>query len=332
MKILVIRLSSIGDVILTTPVLASLKERYPDAQIDFVVMDRFKDALTANPRISNLILFDKNRYKGIAGLLKFAGELKKNRYDIVIDLHSKLRSWIIAKFCGGKTTLRYKKRGILKSLLIQMRIIKNKYDNTIIKKYYEPLKKLGVYYSGENIEYYFEEKDKVKLNGIVGEMGKFVVFAPGASKETKKWPKEYFAELGKMVISEYNHSIVLVGGKNEYDELEFIKGAIGDKCYNAAGKLNLKESAALLSQCMFAVTNDSGPFHLARGVGAVVFVIFGPTDPGMFEYSEKSILIYGNEPCSSCSLHGGEDCPDGHFNCMRNIKPEMLIKKIKETV
>ena len=94
--------------------------------------------------------------------------------------------------------------------------------------------------------------------------------------------------------------------------------------------MRAKESGALLSTAKYIVTNDSGPFHIARGVKTKSYVIFGPTDPGMFSYGEREKLIYANEPCSPCSLHGDLKCPKGHFNCMKKITPESVYKIIKE--
>jgi ADP-heptose:LPS heptosyltransferase len=156
-----------------------------------------------------------------------------------------------------------------------------------------------------------------------------VVLAPGASKNTKKWTVEGFGKLAKLVKEKYNKDIILIGSSKEKDECETINKLSGNICINLAGELSLKESGALLSKAEFLVTNDSGPFHIGRGVKTKSYVIFGPTDPGMFEYDEFGILIYGNEPCSPCSLHGDKKCPKGHFNCMRNISPEMVMKKIE---
>ena len=108
LKILVIRLSSIGDIILTTPVLEALKAKFPDVKLDFLVMDKFKDAISGNKNIDNLIIFKKEKYKGIAGIIRFSKELKAKEYDLIIDLHSKIRSILISKIIGKKV-LRYKK-------------------------------------------------------------------------------------------------------------------------------------------------------------------------------------------------------------------------------
>lgn len=321
MRFLVIRLSSFGDIILTTPVLEEIKKKYPDAKIDFVVMDKFKDAIIGNKNIDRIIVLERDVHKGITGIKKFCSTMEKE-YDYIVDIHSKLRSRIISFFIKGKV-LRYKKRAIWKSILVNLGIIKYSVDDTIVKSYFKPLKKLGIEYSGENLEFNFSEED---LN-FVKEYSGAVIFAPGASKETKKWPAIYFAELGKKLKDE---RIVVIGGKSEFEELEYIKKEIGNNCENFAGKLSLKQSGALLAKSKYIVTNDSGPFHIARGVNCPAFVIFGPTDPNMFKYEKKERLIYAGEKCSPCSLHGDKICPKGHFNCMKKITPEMIYQKIKE--
>lgn len=325
MKILVIRLSSIGDVILTTPVLEELRLKFPRAQLDFVVMDKFKEAIRGNSNINNLIVFEKEKYKGLKGIYNFTKTLDK--YDLVIDLHSKMRSKWIARFLGSRT-LRYKKRAWWKTLLVKLRIIKYSVDASIIRNYFAPLESLGIEYKGEKLEFNFEEKDLEKIKNY----NNYVVFAPGASKETKKWTSENFAKLAVFVKKEWNKDIILIGGNNEKEELDRINNLSGNICINLAGKLNLKESGALLSRGDFLITNDSGPFHIGRGVGILSFVIFGPTDPNMFEYNDRAILLYANEPCSPCSLHGDKKCPKGHFNCMIKLDSERVFEIIKKNI
>ena len=100
------------------------------------------------------------------------------------------------------------------------------------------------------------------------------------------------------------------------------------RCKNLAGKLTLKESGALIATARYVIANDSGPFHIARGVGQNVFVIFGPTDPKMFTYDQGAVLIYSNATCSPCSLHGDPVCPKGHFKCMLDLTPEKVYQII----
>ena len=315
LKILVIRLSSIGDIILTTPVLEAIKNKYLNATLDFLVMDKFKDAISGNRYIDNLIVFEKEKFKGISGIIKFSKKLNENHYNIILDLHSKIRTILFSRFINGKV-LRYKKRSWWKAPLVHIRWIRYKVDDTIVKNYFRPLSKLGIFYTNEKLKFDFKIKDIESVKNL----NDFIVMAPGAANYTKKWPKEYFSELGKRLRGQ----IVLIGGKDDFDDFEFIKNEVGDKCVNLAGKLNLKESGALISKSKYVITNDSGPFHIARGVGTKVFVIFGPTDPGMFEYDEDSILLFEGVKCSPCSLHGDKKCPKGHFKCMNDLTPERV--------
>jgi len=323
LKILVIRLSSIGDIILTTPVLEAIKDKYPDAILDFLVMDKFKDAISGNRYIDNLIVFEKEKFKGISGIIQFSKKLNKNHYDIILDLHSKIRTILFSSFINGKV-LRYKKRSWWKAPLVRLRWIRYKVDDTIVRNYFKPLNKLEIFYTREKLKFDY------KINDIenVKNFNDFIVMAPGAANYTKKWPKEYFSEFGKRLRGQ----IVLIGGKDDFNDFEFIKNEVGDKCVNLAGKLNLKESGALISQSKYVITNDSGPFHIARGVDTKVFVIFGPTDPGMFEYDEDSILLFEDVQCSPCSLHGNKKCPKGHFKCMKDLTPEKVYKIVEENV
>jgi len=318
-KILVIRFSSIGDIILTTPVLAEMKKQYPDTDIDFLVMDTFKEAIEGNRCINRLILFNKEANKGISGIYNFSKILKSQQYDLVVDLHAKLRSILLCLFLGVKT-LRYRKRSWWKGLGVKSRIIRYHVDDTIVKNYFHPLKDMGIRYQRESLSFDFTRTDLEKVIPY----RQFIIMAPGAANETKKWPGEYFLELGNRLSG----TLILIGGNSEWGQLEKIKKGIGERCINLAGKLTLKESGALISRADYVLANDSGPFHITRGVGTKVFVIFGPTDPNMFEYDDNAILIYQNEKCAPCSLHGDTICPKGHFHCMKKLTPEIVHDKI----
>lgn len=328
MRILVIRLSSIGDIILTTPILKELKSKYPNIKIDFLVLENFQDSIKGSKYIDNLILFNKKKHDGLKKMWAFGKELKKNNYDLVLDLHSKIRSKIISRAIGVKTNT-YRKRNPLKTILVKLGLIKYQVDDTIVRNYFGAVKELGLEYKGENLDFPFLEDDLKRVE----EMGvnlEVPILAPGASKETKKWTAEGFGELGKKLFEKYGVSPIVIGSDSEFEMCEKIKELSEGKTINFAGKLSLKESGALLSKAKFLVTNDSGPFHIARGVKCPTFVIFGPTSPGMFEYDKNNTLIYAEEKCSPCSLHGDKKCPKGHFNCMKNITADGIMKIIEK--
>ena len=304
MRVLIIRLSSIGDIILTTPILKQLKEKFPDIVIDFVVLKNFKDSIEGSPYIDNLILFDKKKDDGFRNIKKFGKKLNENKYDYVFDLHRKFRSKLISSEIKSKIFV-YPKRKLWKSLLVKLKLIKYHVDDTIIKNYFKAFKVLGIKYKWEDLDFNFSKED---LENVKKYSGMFAM-APGASKETKKWLPEKFGKLAKKLYDRYKIKTVLLGGKEDIERCELINRVSENSCINLAGKISLKESGALLSVSKLLVTNDSGPFHIGRGVGCKSYVIFGPTDPNMFEYNNLAELIYANEKCSPCSLHGGKKCP-----------------------
>lgn len=315
---------------MTTPILKELKKKYPNIIIDFLVMENFKDAISLCPYVDNLILFNKKKHDGLKNMIAFGKKLKANNYDYVFDLHAKVRSKVISNAIGSKTYT-YKKRSLLKSILVKTKIIKYKVNNTIIKSYFGAFKVLGLKYNGEDLTFSFGKKDLEKLETLGIEYENVPMIAPGASKETKKWTKEGFAQLSKLLYNKYGKKPIIIGSNGEYEICEEIKNLADGLVINLAGKLTLKESGALLSKARFLVTNDSGPFHIARGVKCPTFVIFGPTSPGMFEYDEKNVLIYLQESCSPCSLHGDKECPQKHFNCMKKLSAEMVMEVIEKT-
>jgi len=324
-KILIIRLSSIGDIILTTPILKQLKRKYPNITIDFLVMDNFKDSISDLNYIDNLIIFHKEKYDSFKGLIKFGKELSKNNYDYVFDLHNKLRSFIISKNIDSQVLV-YPKRKLWKSIFVKLRLIKYHADDTIVKNYFKPFDFMGISYENEDLTFSFSKKNLLS----VSKYSSHFVMAPGASKETKKWTTEGFGTLAKKLYDEYNIKTILIGGDSDILRCEKINKISENSCINLAGKLSLKESGALLSISKLLITNDSGPFHISRGVKCPTYVIFGPTDPNMFEYDSNNKLIYSNVKCSPCSLHGDLKCPKSHFKCMKNITANFILEKIKK--
>jgi lipopolysaccharide heptosyltransferase II len=319
LKLLIIRFSSLGDIILTTPVLSAIKAKYPSASIDFLVMGKFADAICGNPHIDHLLLFEKGRYRGLAGLARFARRLRQRNYDQIIDLHAKLRS-ILLSFFMGVPVFRYKKRRLSKTIGVKLRLRRYHVDDTIVNNYFTAVKHLEIRPKKAKLRFDYTIEDAAKVSSFEN----FIVLAPGAANATKRWPKEYFAQLGQLL----EEKIVVVGGLEDADDGAEICHKIGPSCRNMAGKLTIKQSGALIARARYIVCNDSGPFHIARGVKTKAFVFFGPTDPHMFCYDQRAILIYAGLTCSPCSLHGDRKCPLGHFNCMRTLTPSKVMKII----
>ena len=329
MRILIIRFSSFGDIILTTPVINEIINKYPDAVIEYLVYNNFSDAITMNPKILSSYHFDKKMNRDRKYIFSVIEILKMQNYDYVIDLHSKFLSQYMGKKISKESNamyLKYSKRKWWKSVLVKMRIIRYKADRSIVKSYFTAVKKIGINYVDEEIDFYFSRETETQMIDKYDlKNRKYIVLAPGASKVTKEWI--YYEELANKITAETDYDVVVIGGKEDY-----LKVKETQRIQNLAGKLNFKESGVMLKYAKFAVTNDSGPFHIARAMRTKTIVIFGPTDPKMFTYNEKTYLLTSRQDCSPCSLHGGKKCPKGHFKCMKELTHEKVYDKIIDKI
>ena len=341
MKILIIRFSSFGDVVLTTPVIRAIKEKYPEAVIDFIVYNTFSEAISLNPEIRNLVIFEKKKSKDRNYIKDIVNKLKLENYDYVIDLHSKFLSRIIGKSLENKNTqyCRYKKRKWWKTILVKAKLITYNADCTIVESYFTALKKLGISFSdknmkngfGDNLEFYIDKKmEEEFVQKYDLKNGSYFVLAPGASKFTKKWP--YYDELAKKILENESKfvknneklRIFVIGGK---EDANVVKADGDGQVIDLCGEISFKESGILLKYAKAAIVNDSGPFHIARAVKAKTFVFFGPTDPKLFSF-EKSTFLLNNPNCPPHSLYGDDKFPKKYADCMAGISVETVFDKI----
>lgn len=332
MRILIIRFSSFGDIVLTTPIISAIKEKYKDAEIDFIVYNTFKEAITLNPKVRDIIIFDKKKSKDKKYIKETIEILKEKKYDYVIDLHSKFLSRIIGKSISNNNTkyLKYKKRKWWKTLLVKAKLITYNADCTIVESYFTALKKIDINFSkkyienglGDNLEFYIDknnENDFIKKYNLG--IKDYFVLAPGASKYTKKWP--YYEELAKKLLEKTDKRIFVIGGKEDFEKVQ-IKN---DRVINLCGKISFKESGIVLKYSNMAIVNDSGPFHIARALKVKTFVFFGPTDPKLFSFEKDTHLFY-NKNCKPHSLYGDDKFMKKYEDCMSGISVDEVVEKI----
>ena len=327
-KILIVRMSSIGDIVLTTPVIRALRLRFPDAQIDFLVKSQFASLPENNPNISNIIPFDSG--SGFGGLLKLRNRLATEKYDWLIDLHRSLRSRFLSAFCGFSLKTTYNKQLVNRFMLIRFK--KNFYKEVkpVYLRYFEALKPFHIEYDGNGTEIFISEYDFSGINpGIIDE--KTVVLCPGAAHANKQWLPERFAQLA-VELNQSGYKVVLLGGKKEKQLCEQIKELSNADIQILAGETSLRQSAAALSKAKAVVANDSGMMHLAQAVKTPVVAIYGPTtrELGFFPFPEKSIVIENELSCRPCTFKGAESCPKGHFKCMKNIESQEVAEAVKQ--
>lgn len=324
MKTLVIRLSSIGDILLATPVVRCLKQKYPEATIDFCVFREYADILRGNPFISNIIPVDRSRP------VAEAKEQIKSReiYDCVVDLHNNFRSRSLRKDVAKKVFV-VNKRTLQRWLLVKTKINLLRNAPNVTGRYFEALAPLGVMDDGQGIDFYgvVSVQKKIDLLGDVDLKNKFIVgLCPGAKHYTKRWLPERYAELALSLIREKNANIFLFGGKDDVDVCaqiyKQVSAAAPDSIVDLSGECSLAEVAGMMQMCNCVVTNDSALMHVASSQKKPLVAIFGSTvkEFGFAPASPQSIVVENNDlRCRPCTHIGRDSCPKGHFKCMVDV-------------
>lgn len=347
MKFLVIRFSSIGDIVLTTPVVRCLKTQIVTAEVHYLTKQSFAPIFKANPYIDKMHYLQDN-------LDAVIDELKKEDFDYVIDLHHNLRT-LKVKRALGKKSFSFNKLNIEKWVLTT-----TKWDILpevhIVDRYMETVESFGVKNDERGMDYFIPDDEHVDETDIpTSHLAGYIGMVIGGAHNTKKYPVDKWKDLCARV----QHPIILLGGKEDREEGDQIAAADPIKIYNACGKFSLNESADLVRRAKLIVTNDTGLMHVAAAFKKPVISLWGNTVPefGMYPYygnddgedvvSEKKVSRSGNREevsaaqlydiveinnlsCRPCSKIGYKKCPLGHFKCMRLISAETLVERIDQ--
>ena len=317
-KILIIRLSSLGDILLTTPIIRSLKKRTPNISIDVLIKEEYSDVLKLNTHIDNLYYFSKDERLNS----KLLESLRLNNYDFVIDLQNNLRSRKITKTLN-KNTSRFYKHSFDKFLLVNFKINRLKSSEAIPNRYAKTIEEFVLDDRGLDIF-----TDKFPGKNLIGK-NSFIGFCPGARHFTKRWPKEYFIELGDSLVKA-GFTILLFGGSIDRKLCSEISKSINGSI-DISNDNDLLQTAADMKLCKAIICNGSGLMHVASAVNTNGVAIFGSTvkEFGFTPYKCKNLILENNSlTCRPCSHIGRNDCPKKHFNCMNSIKPDFVLKNI----
>lgn len=334
-KILIIRLSSIGDIILTTPVIRILKQHFPNSQIDFVIKKQFADLLKNHPSIDKLIIFDNARQQN--DLKRIKREIKQQQYDLIIDLHKNFRSYFLTINGKAKKVLRYKKFIVRRWLLVSFKWNLFKQSVPIYLRYLIPLKKLGFKYDNLGLDIFVDKKTKQLVEKKYADFFNqnfeaLIGIAPGASFFTKRWTSQGFEAVINHFGQRKKLGIILFGNEADRELIETLNITNNQSIINAAGELSIIESAALMDKCDLLLTNDSGLMHLASALKKKVVAIFGSTtrELGFFPTTTEHIVIENlNAICRPCSHVGKNNCPKKHFDCIKKIHPAQVIGAVE---
>jgi heptosyltransferase-2 len=338
-KILIIRFSSLGDIILATPLLRVLHAAYPDAHIDVLVKSEYADLVRYHPAVSSVIvLFTSSKEE----LRELRARVRAERYDVILDLHNSIRSRYVRFLSGARRVTAVNKRALRRFALVHLK--RNTYRDAVpvAERYIETAARLGIvpdgagpelFVPGETISRVATMMSRYKLDRYAAVIG----MAPSARHFTKRWPPERYRDLGIRLVKERRVKLLLFGGPDDTDYCgdiaQMINAEVGaDAAESLAGKLTLLETAAALDHCALVVTNDSGLMHMAAARGRGVVAIFGSTvkEFGFFPYRTRSVVLEtAGLSCRPCSHIGRADCPEGHFRCMRDISVDEVLAAVR---
>ena len=320
MKILVVRFSSIGDVVLTTPVVRCLKQHIPNCEIHYITKKAFKGILEHNGNISKIFTIDSSISEVIAAL-------KEEQYDYVIDLHKNLRTFQL-KTKLGRPSYSFPKLNFEKWMLVNLK--RNKMPKIhIVDRYFKAVEKLGVKIDNKPCDFFIHASDEIRLNDhfqLASE--KYITIAIGAQFATKRMPVEKLKE----IIEQLNQPIILIGGETDKALANEILVAFPYKSiFSACGNFSLTQSASIVKQSSALLTNDTGMMHIASCFQIPTISVWGNTVPelGMYPYFPENAELFSIHEvkgmnCRPCSKIGFQECPKGHFNCM-NLQDSIAI-------
>jgi heptosyltransferase-2 len=333
-KILIIRLSSLGDVLLSTPFIRQVRLSFPQAKIDYLAKEAFKDLLEENPHLNDLILFsleDKSK-----NLFTIREHLKQQKYDYIFDLHNNLRSNYLCRGLKANYIGRIKKDKFKQVALVHLK--KNYYKKpiSIPERYLAVGTPVNVRDDQYGLELYWSEKARRNLEKTLSVHkitidGKYLCIAPGASFFTKRWPLEYYEKLLDYLTEAYSYKVVILGGSEEIEIGKYLNR--NNRVIDLCGKLTLIQNAMVMSKSKALISNDSGLMHMATAVKIPVLAIFGPSvkELGFFPYRSSHIVIEKDSiSCRPCSHIGRQNCPKKHFKCMLEISPLYVLARFRE--
>jgi heptosyltransferase-2 len=338
--ILVIRLSSLGDIVLATAVLPGLKTRFPGSAVTMVVKAQYADVVSSHPLLADVALLDPDgMHRGLRGLVGFARTLARKRPDLVIDLQANLRSYLLCALLRPPRLVRWDKEALRRRWLVGWTRLTGRRPGIslkpVVERYLGCLETLDVRKPSGRTRVYPSERHcasaETWLQADKETPGRaLVALCPGAKRETKRWPAERFARLGDRLVEECGVRILLVGSPQEASLAERVQSMMDAPVIQAAGRTSIGELAALLERCQALVTNDTGPMHLAGAVGTPVVAFFGPTVPelGFVPQGPRDIVLQRDVPCRPCSLHGSRACPQEHFNCLNLISVDAAFSAV----
>ena len=321
----------LGDAVLTLPLIQSLKRHYPEAEVDFYVRGGLEPLFAAHPDIARVVGCHKHGdHKGLGGVRRLGRTAKDRGYGIWVNAHLSLRSALICRLSGAPIRVGYAE-GALSSLSCTHRVARRFGEIDEVERLLALLGPLGIPATETWSRIVAAEDIRREAEAFFASIpGPVLGMHPGSVWETKRWPAEYFADIGARALR-HGSRVLLFAGPGE----EAVAGEVRDRMtaeagseglVDLSGKLDLPRLAAWIGRLSCYLTNDSGPMHLAWAQHVPTVALFGPTvrSLGFFPRGERSTVFEAPVPCRPCGLHGPQTCPLGHHRCMRDMTPDMV--------
>ncbi len=331
-RILLVRFSSLGDVLLITPLIRALRARHPAATLTALTKLEWAPLLSANPHLDEVIGLTRGQ-----SLVPLARALRKGGYTHRLDLHASVRTRMLRLLAPG-AWYGFDPRRRERQALIRRREQRYRDQVPVPERYFEAASTLDVRPDGRPAELWVSPAAEARAeewlsrHQLSGERS-LIVLAPGAAHATKRWPVGHWRELAGRLAAQ-GLAPVVVGAAADRELAGAVVDAAGGRAASTAGELDLQATGALIRQSLVAVAGDTGPMHLATAVGTRVVALFGPTVEafGFFPYAATSTVLQRDLACRPCSSKGGPHCPLGHHRCMEDILPTQVLLEIERSI
>jgi len=344
-RALLIQTAFIGDVILTTPLIASFRRHFPDTRLSVLVTPQAASLLRNNPALEEVLIIDKKgRHRGLLGMLRLLQELRNRKFDVLLSPHKSHRTGFLAMFSGIKRRYGYQEAGF--SRFAYTRRLKRPLKEPEIRRllyFLDDSLKVGRN-EPENLLLYETEESRGEALRLLGELPQTsppILLAPSSVWPTKRWPPWRFAALAGLLVQEYRAPVLLVGSPGDHEIAEetmnylreFHPPRLAERVFNICGKTSLLGLYSLMTRSRLLVSNDSAPVHIGCAAGIPVAALFGPTTPSL-GYApiapRTAVAELTDLKCRPCGTHGGLSCPLEHFRCMKDLTPESVMSLVKK--
>ncbi len=331
-RILITRTDRLGDVLLSTPVIKALRQKFPQSYICMLVSPYTKDALEGNPDLDEVIIFDKDaKNKGWLAALKFAWLLRKKKFDLAVVLHPTIRLHLLTFLAGIPKRLGYDRKF---GFLLTDRIKHTKQYGQKHESEYalDLIRYLGIQPQDKTLFMPIKQESEKWLDVLfsqaqIKDSDQLLVIHPAASCPSKIWPAERFAQVADRLAQKYGFKVIVVSGPKDMQKAQEMIKNMRIKALNLAGKTSVSQLASLLRRCRLFISTDSGPIHMASALGVPVIAIFGRSQAGLSPQrwgplGEKNRILYKTVGCTTCLAHNCQK----DFACLKATTVEDVLK------